>query len=190
MKKTRVLLPMIFSIVLVHGASFASQSDQAQEETSSQSGEKSANHSSPEGSNDTQVRGQKDQIGRYSNENQKGVLAAKDGTLKRRLSASHAEPLPSRQLRSGKMPAPDNLGTETPRDTLDSHPISLTMPSRVPNKPVKHPSMLLPPPAAALNGQQFKNSRDPGAHLATSGGPANSRRGTAVVNGSDLKPKP
>jgi hypothetical protein len=190
MRKARILLPMIFWSVLVQGASFGSQSGQAQEQTSSQSGEKSAKDSSPDGSKDTQARGQKDQMGEYLDENEKGFAAAKEGTPKRRPAASHAKPAPSRQPSSGKTPTANNLRTETPRNALDSHQTGSTMPSPVPNKPLKHPSMTVPPPTMALNGQQFKNSRDPGAHMATSGGSANSARGTAVINGSDIKRKP
>ena len=64
MRKARILLPMIFWTVLVHGAGFGSQSGQPQEQTSSQSGEKSAKDNSPYGSKDTKAGGQKDQMGR------------------------------------------------------------------------------------------------------------------------------
>jgi hypothetical protein len=190
MSKTRILLPMIFWAVLVAGASFGSQSAQAQERTSSQSGEKSAKDSSPDGSKTTQARGQKDQMGEYLVENGKGFAASKRGTPKRRPAASHAKLAPSRQLSSGKTRAANNLQTETPRNALDSHQTGSTMPSQVPNKPLKHSSMTVSPQTVALNGQQFKNSRDPGARMAISGGSANSTRGTAVINGSDIKRKP
>lgn len=191
MSKTLVLLPMMFWAVLVGGASFGSQSGQAQERTSSRSGEKLAKDSSPDGSKDTQARGQKDQMGEYLVENEKRFAASKKSTPKRRPAASHAKLAPSRHLGSGKTPAAaNNLQTETPRNVLDSHQTGSTMSSQVPNKPLKHPSMTVPPPTMALNGQQFKNSRDPGARMATSGGSANSTRGTAVINGSDIKRKP
>ena len=95
MSKARVLLPMIFWAVLVGGASFGSQSGQAQEQTSSQSGEKSAN-SSRAGSNGTQARGEKDQTTEYlpSDENQKSFAAVKAGTRKHRPAVSHAKPAP------------------------------------------------------------------------------------------------
>ena len=182
MKKTRFLFGMIFWALLVHGPSFASQSAKEPEQTSSQSAEKSAADSSPERSKDPQARGE--------NENEQGFPASRQGTRKRRPSASHANPVPSRQLRSGKTPTANNLRTETPRNSLDSHQVSSTMRSEVPNKPPRHAGIPVPPPAAALNGQQFRNSRNLGARMATSGGSANSTRGTAVINGSDIKRKP
>jgi hypothetical protein len=182
MKKARFLCGMIFWAVLVQGASFGSQSGKAPEQTPSQSAEKSANSSSPDRSKDTQTRGE--------NENEQGFPASRQGTPKRRPSASQANPGPSRQLRSGKTPTANNLRTVTPRNTLDSHQTSSTVPSEVPNKPPKHAGIPVPPPTAALNGQQFKNSRDPGARMATSGGSANSPRGAAGINGSDIKRKP
>jgi hypothetical protein len=186
MSKAKVLLPMIFWVVLVGGASFGSQSNPAREQTAATSDENSA-HSS-RGSNGTQARGEKDQTGNYSDESQQNFAAARKGTPKRRPAASHTKPAPSHPLRSGKTPAANNLRTVTSQN--DSHQTSLTMPSGIPNKPCKHPSMTVPPSTVALNGQQFKNSRDPGARMASSGGSANSTRGTAVINGSDIKRKP
>jgi len=182
MKKTRFLFGMIFWALLVHGASFGSQSGKAPEQTPSQSSEKSVNNSSPDGNKDTQARGE--------NENDKGFPPSRQGTAKRHPSASHAKPAPVRQLRSGKTPPANNFRTESPRTTLDSHQTSSNVASEVPNKPPKHAGIPVPPPTAALNGQQFKNSRDPGARMASSGGSANSTRGTAVINGSDIKRKP
>jgi len=50
--------------------------------------------------------------------------------------------------------------------------------------------MLVPSPTGAANGQQFTNPHNPGARLVTSGGPARSPRGTATINGTNLKPRP
>jgi hypothetical protein len=189
MKKARFLFGMIFWAVLVHGVSFGSQSGKAPEPTPSRSDEKSAANSSPDGSKDTQARGQKDENGKYSDENLQSFAAVKKGTLKGRPTANHLKPTPSRQQRSGKTPATSNLRTET-RNALDSRQISSSTPSEVPNKPLQHPNLALPPPTTALNGQQFKNPRNPGARMTASGVSANATRGTAVINGSDIKRKP
>jgi len=181
MKKARFLFGVIFWAVVVQGASFGSQSGKAPEQTPTQSGEKSANNSSPDGSKDAQAGGE--------NENQKGFPASRPGSPKRRPSASQANPAPSRQLRSSKTPTAHNR-TKTPGDTLDAHQTSSTVPSEIPHRPLKHAGIPVPPSTAALNGQQFKNSRNPGARMATSGGSANSPRGAAVINGSDIKRKP
>jgi hypothetical protein len=182
MKKTRFLFATIFWALLVHGASFGSQSGKAPQQTPSPSGGKSANNGSPDGSKDTQTRGE--------NENEKGFPGSRQSTPKHRPFASHANQGPSRQLHSSKMPTANNLRTKTPRNAPDSHQTSSTAPSEVPNKPPRHAGIPVPPPTAALNAQQFKNSRDPGARMATSGGSANSPRGTAVINGSAMKRKP
>jgi hypothetical protein len=42
----------------------------------------------------------------------------------------------------------------------------------------------------SVNGLQFRNSRNPGSHLAGGGGPATIARGTAVINGTDVKRRP
>jgi hypothetical protein len=47
-----------------------------------------------------------------------------------------------------------------------------------------------PARAIAVNAQQTKSSRDPGAHMAVSGGPANSTHGTAAISGTNMKRKP
>jgi hypothetical protein len=53
-----------------------------------------------------------------------------------------------------------------------------------------HGDAITPPQTIALNGQRFRNSRDPGARLAISGGPVTEARGTAAINGNDMKRKP
>jgi hypothetical protein len=190
MRKARIFLPMIFWVVLVHGTSFGSQSGVAQEQTSSQSAEKSAN-SSRAGSNDTQARGGRDQRTEYlpSDENQKSVVAVKAGTRKHRPAVSYAKLPQNRQLRSAKAATAKDLQTEALRNVPGSHPISPTL-SSVPGKTVRHSSRPVSPSTVALNGQQFKNFRDPGARMASSGGPANSTRGTGTINGTDVKRKP
>jgi hypothetical protein len=190
MKKARFLLVMIFWALLLHGASFGSQSDREKEQTSSLSDERSATNSSPDSSKDSQARGQKDEAGKYTDANQQSFAAAKKATPKRRPSTSQTKPASVRQQRLGTTLAGSNFQTETPGNAPDSRHTSSTISSEISNQPQKHAGMPVPGPTVAVNGQQFKNSRDPGARLATSGGLANSRRGTAVINGSDIKRKP
>ena len=187
---TRTLLPMVFWAVLVGAASFGSRSIQAQEPTPSQSNEKSASNSSPDGSKDNQVRGQENQMGEYPDRNGKGFATAKIGTRNRHPAANHVKPAPSRQLRSAKTPTAKDLQTAALQNVPGSYQTSPSLSSNGQGKTIRHSSLVAHPSTVALNGQQFKNSRDPGAHMATSGGPANSTRGTAVINGSDMKRKP
>jgi hypothetical protein len=191
MSKAKVLLPMIFWAVLVGGASFGSQSGQAREQTSSQSGQKSAN-SSQAGNNDTHSLGEKDQTTEYlpSDENQKSFAAIKAGTRKHLPAVSHAKPPQNRQLRSAKTLAAKDLQTEALQNVPGSHQTSPSLSSSGPGKTIRHSSLAVHPSTVALNGQQFKKARDPGARMATSGGSANSTRGTAVINGSDIRRKP
>lgn len=191
MSKARVLLQMIFWAALVGGACFGGQSGQAQERTASQSGEKSDN--SPRArSNGTQARVEKDQTSEYlpSDENQKSFASVRAGTRKPRSALSHAKSPQNRQPRAGKTPATNGVRTETLPNAPDFHQAGSTMPSQVPNRPLEHASTPVPPPTVALNGQQFKNARDPGARMATRGGSVNYARGTAAINGSDIKRRP
>ena len=180
-RQTRVLLTMIFWAALVRGVSSGSPSGHAQEPTSAQSSEKSASTEPASGRNDTPARGQKDQTKRP------GVPTAK--TRDNRAAVTHAQPAPRRQRHSAKTTA-NNLRTETLQNVPDSHHASPTLSSNNPGKTVRHSSPPMSSSTAALNGQQFKNSRDPGARMASNGGLANSTRGTAVINGSEIKPKP
>jgi hypothetical protein len=59
----------------------------------------------------------------------------------------------------------------------------------VPGQAVSHRGLSAPSPAVSVSGQQFKNSRDPGAHLAISGGTMTAARGTAAINGTNMKRK-
>jgi hypothetical protein len=190
MKKTRVLLQMILLAVVAEGTSLEAQSVQAPEQTAATSDEKS--NSSRAGSNNAQAGGEKDLTNEYSpsHDGQKSFAGVRTGTQKRRPAVGNAKPPQNRQLSSAKMPAAKNLQREAPQNVPDSHAISSTVYSNVPGKTVRHSSPSVPPSTVALNGQQFKNSRDPGARTATSGGAANSTRGTAAINGSDIKRRP
>jgi hypothetical protein len=189
MKKARFLFVMILLAVLVDGASLGAQSSQVREQTAATSDDKSAN-SAPAGNNDTQARGEKNQTAEYSssNNNRKSFAAAKAGI--HRPAISQAKSSQGRQLRSPKTPAAKDLPTELPQNVRDPHLPGPTLSSNVPDKTVRHSSPRPPSSTVALNGQQFKNSRDPRARMVSSGGPANSMRGTAVINGSDMKRKP
>jgi hypothetical protein len=197
MRKARILLPVIFWAVSALGAGIAIPCVQAQGQIPSQSSEKSANSGSPVGnpnaSNNNESRGQADQTSKSSDENKQGPAAVKKSAPKPRPIASHAKPLQNRQqnrqLRPSNASTPNNFQTETPQIIRDSHQTSSTAAAEIPNKPVKHSSAPVPPPTVSLNGQQLKNSRDPGARMASSGGPSNSTRGTAVISGSNIKRK-
>jgi len=59
-----------------------------------------------------------------------------------------------------------------------------------PSKTVNRRSVPVSGSSVALNGNHFKNNRDPGARLAISGGPLTGTKGTAVINGTNMKHNP
>jgi cytoskeletal protein RodZ len=200
MTRIRILLPMIFLAVLGHSAVIKMQSGQAQEPASAPSSEKSNSSNSTSGgsgpSSDqdktTQVRGQSER----SSFDQEGTnfAAASTNPVKRRPSASQAKPVSARQPASSKTRA-TGVVRESPSIISDAHPTGPAnstgaKSAEMPTKTLQHGNVPAAPPPAALKGQQFKNSRDPGARMAASGGPANSTRGATGISGSDIKRKP
>ncbi|HXW91191.1 MAG TPA: hypothetical protein VEK33_11650 [Terriglobales bacterium] len=186
MRKARLLFVMILFALLTRGTGWASQSKQAPEQPALPSDETSLNKSSP----DTQIHGPNEPTDKYSDENHRSFAARKDGTRQHRPAAGHAKPAPSRPLRSGKTSAANDLRTGTPRNVLDSHQTGSAKSPAIPNKLLPRRGMPVPPPTVALSGQHFKNSRDPGARMASSGGPASATRSPAALNGTNMKPKP
>jgi len=88
------------------------------------------------------------------------------------------------------MPATNTTRASTPPDTLDFRQSSLGTTTGISKRTVSRNNVTHPSPAAFLSGQQFKNSRDPGARMAASGGGATAARGTASIDGTGMKPKP
>jgi len=182
MSTARFVFGMMIGAVLLLGTSFAGQSHLAPQQSLSQD-------RSPDGSKDSQTGGEKDQTGNYSNDNQKTLVEVKGGAREHRPVAVRAKPAPNHRPPSGRTPAVNDSRSEAGRNVPDSHPSSSTRSSNLSEKTFKHPSVPGPPPTVAIHGQQFRNSRLPGARMTTSGGAANSTRGT-VINGTDIKPKP
>jgi hypothetical protein len=191
MKIARFLFVLILWAVLVHGTSLASQSGQVSGQTASQSGEKSTSQTPLDKNNkDSQVSAEKDQTGGHLDHNQKTPTGETRSTAKIHSAVHQAKPAPGHQARSVKMPADESLQAGTPLNVVDSHQTSSNPSTGILSKTVTHSSTAVPARNVVLNGQQIKNSREPGARLASSGGPANATRGTAAINGSDLKRKP
>jgi hypothetical protein len=190
MRKAQILLPMIFWAVLGHSASFGSQPGQASEPTPSQS--RPATVGARPGSNDeTQVRGEHDQTGGAHSEQDMNIPARVTKGIPKHRASGNPKPLPSRQARSLKTQAANNFRMGAPRNNMDFHQVGAGISTAAPNKTVNRRSPPVPPPTVgALNGQLFKNGRNPGASLAFSGGPANSMRNTPAINGTNMKRKP
>ena len=182
MRTAQFFFVMIIGAVLLLDTSFMGQSNQAPEPTLSQD-------RSPDRSKDRQTGGAKDQTGNYLNDNQKTLPGRKAGVPEHRPVGVGAKPAPSHHPRSGKALAINDPRSETGRNVLDSNPTSSTRSSDLPDKTLKHPSVPVPAPTVAIDGQQFRSSRDPGARMTSSGGPANATR-SRVINGTGMKPKP
>jgi len=188
MKTPRFIFLMIVWAVLLQGTTLARQSNSASQQTPSQSRETS---DSSHGLKDGQVRSEESQTG--AGDSDVGQNSPERGTrhvTQRRPSQSHAKPVPSHQVRSGRTPTASSLRPETLENGIGSHRLGSSSSSGVPNRTVSHRTAPAPTATVAVNGQQFKNSRDPGARLTSSEGPLTAARGTAAINGTNMKRKP
>jgi hypothetical protein len=185
MKQARLLLPMLFWTVVMPGTNFAAaQARPAPQHAIPQSSEKSADQ-------------QKDQVGNEKNqasakeadENQAQSADVARTTAKRHPSASHSKPVQARQARPAKITT-NSPRTDTPGRVAPLEQTSSKRVTNIPNKAISHHSSSASPSVVSVNGQQFKNSRDPGARLAASGGPVTSPRGTAAISGTGMKHRP
>ena len=186
MKTAPFFFLMIVGAILLQASSPA-QSDSAPQPTASQNGKKSAGNQRK----DAEVRDEKNQTRSGKVDEDQGPSARlKRSATKRRPSAGHSKPFPSHQSRPAKTPLASHLRSATPENGIGFHFTGSDTSSGVPSKTVSHRSAPLTPPAVAVNGQQFKTPRDPGAHLASSGGPLTTTRGTAAISGTNMKRKP
>jgi len=179
MRRAQFVFVMAIGAVLLPGTGFAGPSNQVPEPALS-------HDTSPDRSKD-RTAGEKDQTGNYLNDNQKTLPGRKAGVPEHRPVGVGAKP--AAHPRSGKPPAVNDPRSETGRNVRDSNPTSSTRTSDLPDKTLRHPSGPVPAPTVAIDGQQFRSSRDPGARMTSSGGPANATR-SRVINGTGMKPKP
>lgn len=187
---------------LMCGIAYAIPSNQVSGQAISESREKTIERPRG-GEHDAQVRGQKDQTGgELSNGNaddfhasdkndQNGDVGNTRALSRRRLDVGHAKQAPSRQARSVKTQGNTNLRKETPATAVDSRQSGSRKSAGIPDRIVNSRNLPVRPRAiAVLDGPQFKNPRNRGSSLAIRGGPANSTRNTAVINGTGMKRKP
>jgi len=179
---TRFFFLMIVAAVFLEGKSFARQSSSLSQQAPSQSREKPASDPS-EGNRDGQLRAKKDGAGGGRIDGgPNGSEHAKKRVPQQRPARNQAKQVPSHEMRSV------STGNQVrPGDRMDFPQTGSTTSTVVPNRAVNHRNLPVPPPRAGLNGRQF--NRDRGARLATSGGPPLVEKGTAEINGTNLKPK-
>ena len=190
MKAMRFFLLMFIGAGLLQGTSLASQPNSASQQTPAPRSEASAGDSS-DAKKDGQVRSERDQTGVGDSGGERNSPERGTRHLRQhRLNRSDAKPAPTYQVRPGKTPATNNLRSEMAGNSKGFQQRGSTPSIGLPHKMVNDRSVPVPPPTVAVNGQQFKNSRDPGARLTVSGGPLTATRGTAAINGTDMKRKP
>jgi hypothetical protein len=190
MKTARFFFVMMIAVVLLPGTNLASQSNSVRQPTPSQSREASDSSERQKGG---QVSSGKNQTGAGDSDVGQNSPERRTGHVtQRRPNQSGARPASvSHQVRSGKTPVARNLRPETLENSMgSSHRMGSTTSNGISSKTINHHSAPIPLPTSALNGQQFKSPRDPGARLASSGGPLTAARGTAVINGTNMKHKP
>jgi hypothetical protein len=185
MKTVRVFFVLMIAAVLLPGASLGQKPDHLSQQMPSRSGEKSADQQKDE------VRNEKDEArAKPADDTQEQSAAVTGSTTKRRPSASRSKLVPTYRARPIKKPAASSQRITEPGSVAPREQMGSKAATSIPNKPVSRRSSSVPSSAVSVNGQQFRNSRDPGAHLAASGGPATIARGTAAINGTDMKRKP
>ena len=188
MRTLRFLFAMIVAAVLLPETSLASQSTSVPQQSPSQSRETSG---SSEAQTDSQVGREKNQTGAgHSDVGQNNPEPGTRHVIQPRPNQSHVKPALGHQVRSDRTPVARSLRRETLENGVSFHQMESTTSSGVPNKTVSHYSAPVPAATVAVNGQQFRNTRDPGARLAVSGGSLSATRGTAAINGSNMKRKP
>jgi hypothetical protein len=184
MKSVHFLLVMTIAATVLPGASLGQQADHPSQPAASQSGEKSTDQRKGE------IRNDEDQArAREAGHNQEPMTDMTRTTTKRRPIVSHPKPVPTYRAHPATAPT-----TNSPRvgalRTVPSEQMGSRVATDIPNKVIKRRSPFAPSSTVAVNGQQFKNSRDPGAHLAASGRRLMSPRGTASISGTNMKHKP
>ncbi|MGC2711495.1 MAG: hypothetical protein WA252_20350 [Candidatus Sulfotelmatobacter sp.] len=187
MKTVRFFFVMMIATVSLPGRSLARQADHLSQQGPSKSGDKSGS----DYQRDPEARNENEQTRpREVNQNSRGSAYLTKTTTKRPSSKIHSQPVVSHPRRLNKMPATNGARIDISRTVTGPREISSKTAVPVPSQAVSHRSLSTPSSAVSVNGQQFKNSREPGAHLAISGGPLTAARGTAAINGTNMKRRP
>jgi Sperm antigen HE2 len=185
MKMVPLFFVMMVAVVLLPGTSRARQADHSSRQETSQSGDKSYSNYQ----RDVKLRHgvarsrEVDQISKRS-------ASLTKATTQRGSTTIHSQPAVRQSWRLNKTLAANGSRIDTSRTVTGPQETSRESAVPMPSQAVSHRNLPAPSSAVSVNGQQFKNSRDPGAHLAVSGGPLTSSRGTAAINGTDMKRKP
>ena len=188
MRTLRFLFVMMVASPLLAGTSRMSKSDFAPQETGSQTGEKSPGDNSSNTQKQDENRGEEGQPSPARPEGRKH-LAGVTHTVVKHPSVSHSKPVRNHQTDQATTAATSNPFLNMPASVRGLQHTGSGTVLAPPVKATTRGSSAPPRANVAVNGQQFKNSREPGAHLTASGGPLTSPRGIAAINGTNIKPK-
>ncbi|MFY9948169.1 MAG: hypothetical protein WAK27_05700 [Candidatus Sulfotelmatobacter sp.] len=187
MKTVRFFFVMMIAVVLLPGTSLARLADLSSQQAASRSSDKS----NRDQQRDVEGRDKNGQThsGEIDPISRRLASSTKTAT-KRRSNTIHSQAASSHPRRPNKTPATSGARIDAASIVTAPQQTSLRTAVPVRNQAVSHRGLSAPSSAVSVNGQQFKNSRDPGGHLAISGGPITSARGTAAINGTNMKHKP
>jgi hypothetical protein len=184
MRIPRFFLAMILLVVPGQGSGFASQSNQIPEQGSSQSGGKPVGETQ---ANEGKAASAGNESSVEANQNRQ---TAKKISAVKRLSLLGQPKSASTRAHSVKPAENSGIAASTPADVMTLHQSSGGPLAGVSGRRSASHNPPVPSTSVSVGGGQFKRSRVASARLVTTGGPANSTRGTAAINGSDMKRKP
>jgi hypothetical protein len=186
MKRVHRLFVLMIAAVLSSGTSLAAQASPAPQQANLQNSEKSAERQKDDVRNDNEKEQARPKQADEDQEQSGDVMRT---TTKHRPSASHAKQVPIPRAHPAKTQTKNSPRTDAGK-VAPLEQMGSTAAASIRSEAVGHHSPTVPSSAVSVDGQQFKNSRDPGARLAVSGGPPASARGTAAINGTTMKRKP
>jgi hypothetical protein len=198
MKITRFLFASLFVAGLMPEAGFGYSFAQVVQEASSRNAE-TATSTAADGQKEAQAPNGKTQASGNPDGKSTTSKSISKTKIKRGPIVSPAKPAPiHRQARSANAPMANNLPPAATENALHSQTAPSTAASNtsaaIPHKTQSYQQSYQKTSASAsafsINGERFKNSRQPGARLAINGGPSGSTHGAAAINGSDMKRKP
>lgn len=183
--KTVRLFSLMIAALFLPSTYLAAWEIVASEQGTQQRAEKSANNQQKQ-----EIRKEANQAhsGR-ADPNQNRPASQTRSAARRRLSVNSPRAVARHRVRPDKAAA-NNLDARAMGRATGLQQTSAKAATPISANAASHHSPPVPPPAVSVNGQHFRNSRDPGARLAVSGGPLTAARGTAAINGTNMRRKP
>ena len=181
MKMLRFLLLVMIAAVALERVGFAGQSSPVSQQAPSQRSDKAAEQQTNDARNGT------DQTRSLEVDQSPKRLVTRNTTKSR--PSVRTSKAPRRQVRPDKRPATNNLRAHATGGATGLQQKSSKSATAVSGKTAGHRTPPVSSPTVSVNGQHFRNSRDPGARLAVSGGPLTATRSTGAINGTNMRRK-